>query len=101
MSSTASPTLNLFVNVAPVVESIPVTAEQTRPALFMGLTSWAAYMSSGKDNAVVMGDVVLFEDEVNPVMSAALNAGLKFTALHNHFFFDKTKVYFMRIGGEV
>ena len=49
---------------------------------------------------MVMGDIVLFEDEVNPVMSAALNAGLQVTALHNHFFFDKPKVYFMHIGGE-
>ncbi len=49
---------------------------------------------------MVMGDMVLFEDEVNPVLSAALNAGLQVTALHNHFFFDKPKVYFMHIGGE-
>src|SRR5207244_13365863 len=33
-------------------------------------------------------------------MSAALNAGLAVTALHNHFFFDEPKVYFMHIGGE-
>jgi uncharacterized protein DUF1259 len=49
---------------------------------------------------MVMGDIVLFEDEVNPVMSAALDNGLQVTALHNHFFFDKPKVYFMHIGGE-
>lgn len=47
----------------------------------------------------MMGDTVLFEDEVNPVMSAALEAGLEITALHNHFFFDEPKVYFMHIGG--
>ena len=46
-----------------------------------------------------MGDTVLFEDEVNPAMSAALDAGLEVTALHNHFFFDQPKVYFMHIGG--
>jgi hypothetical protein len=49
---------------------------------------------------MVMGDVVLFEDEVNPAMSAALDNGLAVTALHNHFFFDKPRVYFMHIGGE-
>jgi hypothetical protein len=49
---------------------------------------------------MVAGDFVLFEDEVNPVMSAALDAGLSVTALHNHFFFDEPKVYFMHIGGE-
>ncbi len=49
---------------------------------------------------MVMGDMVLFQDEVNPAMSAALNAGLSVTALHNHFFFDEPKVYFMHIEGE-
>jgi hypothetical protein len=49
---------------------------------------------------MVMGDLVLLQDEVNPVMSAALNAGLEVTALHNHFFYDEPKVYFMHIGGE-
>jgi len=81
-------------------DDVSVTVEQTQMAPFMGLTSWAAFMPSGKDRAMVMGDMVLFEDEVNPVMSAALNAGLQVTALHNHFFFDKPKVYFMHIGGE-
>ena len=47
-----------------------------------------------------MGDLVLFQDEVNPVMSTALDAGLNVTALHNHFFYDDPKVYFMHIGGE-
>ncbi len=53
-----------------------------------------------KDRVIVMGDMVLFEDEVNPVMSVALNKGLEVTALHNHFFFDEPKVYFMPIGGD-
>jgi hypothetical protein len=66
----------------------------------MGLTSWAAFMEGTKTEAMVMGDLVLFEDEVNPVMSAALQNGLSVTALHNHFFFDQPKVYFMHIGGE-
>jgi len=51
-------------------------------------------------DAMVMGDTVLFQDEVNPVMSTALDSGLSVTALHNHFFFDEPKVYFMHIGGE-
>src|ERR1051325_10005405 len=67
---------------------------------FMGLTSWAAFMKGMKADAMVMGDLVLFEDEVNPVMSAALDNGLAVTALHNHFFYDEPKVYFMHIGGE-
>ena len=67
---------------------------------FMGLTSWAAFTAGKSAEAMVMGDLVLFQDEVNPVMSAALDAGLSVTALHNHFFFDEPKVFFMHIGGE-
>jgi len=66
---------------------------------FMGLGTWAAF-TSRKDGAMVMGDTVLFEDEVNAAMSAALDNGLNVTALHNHFFFDHPKVYFMHIEGE-
>jgi hypothetical protein len=69
---------------------------------FMGLTSWAAFSPGEKPGveAMVMGDLVLFEDEVNPVMSAALDGGLEVTALHNHFFYDAPRVLFMHIGGE-
>jgi hypothetical protein len=69
---------------------------------FMGLTSWAAFVPGEKEGieAMVMGDLVLFEDEVNPVMSALLDGGVDVTALHNHFFFDKPRVYFMHIEGE-
>jgi len=64
----------------------------------MGLTSWAAFKRAG-EHTVVMGDTVLLEDQVNPVMSAALDAGLEVTALHNHFFWDSPRVMFMHIGG--
>jgi hypothetical protein len=64
----------------------------------MGLTSWAAFKRHGKDT-MVMGDMVLAEDQVNPVMSVALDNGLDVTALHNHFFWDSPKVMFMHIGG--
>jgi uncharacterized protein DUF1259 len=53
-----------------------------------------------KSEAMVLGEIVLFEDEVNPVLSLALDSGLQVTSLHNNFFFDKPKVYFMHIGGE-
>jgi hypothetical protein len=79
---------------------VAITVEQARLAPFMGFTSWAAFTPGMKDTVMVMGDMVLFEDEVNPVLSAALDKGLEVTALHNHFFFDEPKVYFMHIGGE-
>jgi Domain of Unknown Function (DUF1259) len=66
---------------------------------FMGLGTWAAFKET-KAGAMVMGDTVLFEDEVNTAMTAALDNGLNVTALHNHFFFDQPKVFFMHIEGE-
>lgn len=64
----------------------------------MGLTSWAAFKVVGH-HTMVMGDLVLLEDQVNPVMSIALDNGLEVTALHNHFFWDTPKVMFMHIAG--
>src|SRR5580765_6694605 len=63
-----------------------------------GLTSWAAFQSMGAD-AMVMGDMVLTEDQVNPVLSIALDNGLEVTALHNHFLGEAPRVMFMHIGG--
>jgi hypothetical protein len=83
-------------------KDVPIAVDGWNMPPFMGLTSWAAF-SPGKQGvaeAMVMGDLVLFEDEVNPVMSKLLDAGLQVTALHNHFFFDQPKVFFMHIGGE-
>ncbi len=67
---------------------------------FMGLGTWAAFTKGEHSEAMVMGDTVLFEDEVNAAMSVALDNGLNVTALHNHFFFDHPKIYFMHIEGE-
>ncbi|MDB5039197.1 MAG: hypothetical protein JWQ35_2725 [Bacteriovoracaceae bacterium] len=67
---------------------------------FMGLTSWAAFTGTKEEKAMVMGDLVLFEDEVNPVMSTLLKNHIDVTALHNHFTYEDPKVYFMHIGGE-
>src|SRR5437868_12427536 len=64
----------------------------------MGLASYAAFMKAGA-KTMVMGDTTLLEDQVNPVMSVALDNGLEVTALHNHFFWDSPKVMFMHIGG--
>ena len=64
----------------------------------MGLTCWAAFTKTGPHTSV-MGDIVLTEDQVNQVMSAALDNGLDVTALHNHFFWDSPKMMFMHVGG--
>ncbi len=79
---------------------VPVSVDRWALPPFMGLTSWAAFQAGRKAEAMVMGDLVLFEDEVNPVMSVCLAEGLTVTALHNHFFFAEPRVYFMHLGGE-
>src|SRR5215470_12995207 len=58
-----------------------------------GLGSWAAFTAT-PHGAMVMGDTVVFQDEVTPAIDAAFEHGLEVTGLHNHFFFDEPKVYF-------
>ena len=79
---------------------VAITVDGWKMPPFMGLGTWAAFTKGAHSEAMVMGDTVLFEDEVNPAMSVALENGLAVTALHNHFFFDQPRVYFMHIGGE-
>ena len=93
--------LNAEENVFKVTKprtDVKIAVDQWTMPAFMGLGSWAAF-TPAHDGAMLMGDTVVFEDEVNPAMSAAFDAGLEVTALHNHFFFDEPKVYFMHIGG--
>jgi hypothetical protein len=90
------------VKVSYPLRSVKVEVDGWTMPPFMGLTSWAGFTPGEKPGvpAMVMGDLVLFEDEVNDAMSAALDNGLQVTALHNHFFFDKPNVFFMHIEGE-
>ena len=83
-------------------KDVDVSVDGWKLPPFMGLTSWAAFTpaKAGVAEAMVMGDLVLFADEVNPVMSVLFDNGVEATALHNHFFFDAPNVYFMHIGGE-
>ena len=77
---------------------LSVTVGGVRLVPASGLTSWAAFEPTA-DGAMVMGDMVLTEDQVNPVMSVALSSGLDVTALHNHFLGESPRVMFMHIGG--
>jgi Domain of Unknown Function (DUF1259) len=63
-----------------------------------GFGGWFALSKGGGDD-VMMGDLVLLQEEVNPVMSALLEHGLEVTALHNHFFWEQPRVFFMHIHG--
>jgi hypothetical protein len=79
-------------------KDLRVTVDGTpiKPGLALG--SWAAFSVSG-DNATVMGDLVLTEDEVGPVMLALQQGGIEVTALHNHVLHESPRVMYMHIGG--
>ena len=64
-----------------------------------GFGGWVALTKGTGGMDVMMGDLVLTENEVNPVMSALLDNGLDVTALHNHFFFDSPRIYYMHVHG--
>jgi hypothetical protein len=78
---------------------VKVTVDRSPMQAFMGLTSWAAFTTGTLKEAMVTGELLLFEDEVNPVMSAALDGGLEVTALHNHYLFDSPRVMFLHVAG--
>jgi hypothetical protein len=61
---------------------------------------WAAFKALPDGTVLVMGDTVVFEDEITPAMDAAFAHGLEITALHNHFAFDRPPAYFMHIRGQ-
>jgi hypothetical protein len=77
---------------------VAVTVDGARLAAAAGLGSWAAF-TPARDGALMMGDTVVFEDEITPALDAALAAGLEVTAIHNHFVFDRPPVLFMHLGG--
>ena len=64
-----------------------------------GFGGWLAFSRASDGTDVVMGDLVLTQDEVNPVMSALLDNGLEVTALHNHFFFEEPRLFYMHVHG--
>ena len=64
-----------------------------------GFGGWVALTKGDEGNDVMMGDLVLLQEEVNPVMSALLENGLEVTALHNHFFWEEPRIFFMHIHG--
>jgi len=64
-----------------------------------GFGGWLAMTRGNGGTGVMMGDLVLLEDEVNPVMSALLDNGLEVTALHNHFFFESPRIFYLHVHG--
>jgi hypothetical protein len=87
------------VRIAWPRKDVPVKVDGMPLKPFAGLGSWGAF-APAPHGAMLMGDTVVFQDEVTPAIDAAFANGLEVTALHNHFFFDEPKVYFMHIGGQ-
>ena len=64
-----------------------------------GFGGWIALSKTTDASDVMMGDLVLLQDEINPVLSALLENGIDVTALHNHFFWDDPHVFYMHVHG--
>lgn len=94
----ATTTPDGVIRIAWARTDVPVIVDGTAFKPFAGLGSWAAF-SKAPHGAMVMGDTVVFQDEVDAAMDAAFASGLEVTGLHNHFFYDEPKVFFMHIGG--
>ncbi len=88
----------VFKVAVPRADLAVTLADHIKITPALGLTAWAAFHTAG-DKAMVMGDIVVTEDRIDPVMSAALDNGLAVTALHNHFVWEKPRVMFMHISG--
>src|SRR6187399_3306928 len=77
---------------------LKVTVDGVATPTPFGFGGWIA-LTKGTGMDVMMGDLVLTEEEVNPVMSAVLDAGLDVTAVHNHFFFETPRIFYMHVHG--
>src|ERR1700730_11556405 len=78
---------------------LKVTIDGAATPTPFGFGGWLAMTKGDGGSDVMMGDLVLLEDEVNPVMSALLSNGLEVTALHNHFFFESPRIFYMHVHG--
>src|SRR5215472_439961 len=78
---------------------VKVTIDGIATPTPFGFGGWLAMTKGSGGDEVMMGDLVLLEDEVNPVMSALLDNGFDVTAMHNHFFFDSPRVFYMHVHG--
>lgn len=78
---------------------IHVTIDGVATPTPFGFGGWLAMTQGSGGMDVMMGDLVLLEEEVNPVMSALLDNGLEVTALHNHFFFEEPRIFYMHVMG--
>ena len=78
---------------------LKITIQDFPPPTPFGFGGWVALTKGADGSDVMMGDLVLLQEEVNPVLSALLDNGIDVTALHNHFFWDDPHVYYMHVHG--
>ena len=78
---------------------LKVTVDGVATPTPFGFGGWVALTKGDHGMDVMMGDLVLTEAEVNPIMSAVLDSGLDVTAVHNHFFLDNPRVLYMHVHG--
>jgi hypothetical protein len=76
---------------------VSVTVANVKTPTPFGFGGWVAMTKGTGGMDVMMGDLVLTQDEVNPVMSALLDNGIDVTALHNHFLWDEPRMYYMHV----
>ncbi len=79
-------------------KDLKVTVKGTPIKAGLALGSWVAFEGT-PDHAMVMGDLVLTEDEVQPVMLTLQQGGIQQTALHNHLLHENPRVMYMHIEG--
>jgi hypothetical protein len=78
---------------------LSITVANIKTPTPFGFGGWVAMTKGTGGMDVMMGDLVLTQEEVNPVMSALLENGLEVTALHNHFFWDEPRMFYMHVHG--
>src|SRR3989441_10309765 len=76
---------------------LSVTVANVKTPTPFGFGGWVALTKGTGGMDVMMGDLVLTQDEVNPVMSALLENGVDVTALHNHFFWEEPRMFYMHV----
>ena len=80
-------------------DDLKITVQGFSTPTPLGFGGWVALTKAEDGSDVLMGDLVLLEEEVNPVLSALLENGIDVTALHNHFFWDDPHVFYMHVHG--
>ena len=78
---------------------LPVSVEARVIAPFAGFTSWAAFNSGGPAEAMVMGDLVLLEDEMTPVLKSLRRDGVNIVAIHHHMLHETPRMLFLHYYG--